>query len=77
VSGELISKDAPLAPLREVGVYVGIQQMEYAGLCGPHLQNPGPYMATGSPFSVAAGRVSFTFGLKGELDGEAGWQMDE
>ncbi len=50
----------------EMGVYVGIQQMEYAGLAAPHLSSFGPYNASGSPFSVAAGRLSFTYGLKGE-----------
>ena len=49
----------------EMGVYVGIQQMEYSGLSAPHLATIGPYSATGGPFSVAAGRLSFTYGLKG------------
>ena len=49
----------------ETGVYVGIQQMEYAALAAPHLHSFGPYNASGSPFSVAAGRLSFTYGLKG------------
>jgi acyl transferase domain-containing protein len=49
----------------EAGVYVGIQQMEYAALAAPHLHSFGPYNASGSPFSVAAGRLSFTYGLKG------------
>ena len=54
------------AALPETGVYVGIQQMEYAALAAPHLHSFGPYNASGSPFSVAAGRLSFTYGLKGE-----------
>lgn len=49
----------------EMGVFVGIQQMEYAGLAAPHLLSFGPYNASGSPFSVAAGRLSFTYNLKG------------
>lgn len=49
----------------ETGVYVGIQQMEYAGLAAPHLHSFGPYNASGSPFSIASGRLSFTYGLKG------------
>ena len=51
----------------EMGVFVGIQQMEYASLAAPHLASFGPYNATGSPFSVAAGRLSFTYGLKGDF----------
>ncbi len=50
---------------REVGVYVGLQQMEYSGMSAPHLPNIGPFSATGGPFSVAAGRLSFTYGFNG------------
>ena len=46
-------------------VYVGIQHMEYAALAAPHLRSIGPYSATSGSFSVAAGRISFAFGLKG------------
>lgn len=49
----------------EMGVFVGIQQMEYGGLSAPHLSSFGPYNASGSPFSVASGRLSFTYNLKG------------
>jgi acyl transferase domain-containing protein len=72
VSWELMAAQLPLlaaataagaAP--EAGVYVGIQQMEYAAMAAPHLHSFGPYNASGSPFSVAAGRLSFTYGLKG------------
>lgn len=52
----------------EMGVFVGIQQMEYGGLAAPHLSSLGPYSASGSPFSVAAGRLSFTYNLKGAID---------
>jgi hypothetical protein len=62
----LLSAAAAGGAMPEMGVYVGIQQMEYAGLAAPHLQSFGPYNASGSPFSVAAGRLSFTYGLKGE-----------
>ena len=48
-----------------MGVYIGIQQMEYGQLAAPHLQKMGPFTATGGPFSVAAGRLSYIFGLKG------------
>ena len=47
------------------GVYVGIQQMEYGGLAARHQPVMGAYTATGQPFSVAAGRLSFCFGFKG------------
>jgi len=50
----------------EMGVFVGIQQMEYSGMAAPHLTAIGPYSATGGAFSVAAGRLSFTHGLKGK-----------
>ena len=49
----------------EMGVFVGIQQMEYSGMAAPHLKAISPYSATGGAFSVAAGRLSFTYGLKG------------
>ena len=49
----------------EMGVYVGMQQMEYVGLSAPYLAGMGPYTATGGLFSVAAGRLSFTYGMKG------------
>eukprot|EP00887_Chlorella_sp_A99_P003341 scaffold26.g3341.t1 len=47
------------------GVYVGVQHMEYAGLAAPFLRTMSPYSATASALSVAAGRLSFTFGFKG------------
>ena len=47
------------------GVFVGIQQMEYGAMASPYLAKIGPFSATGTPFSVAAGRVSYTFALKG------------
>ena len=51
--------------LREREVYIGIQQMEYGNLAAAHLTNMGAFAATGSPFSVAAGRLSYTYGLRG------------
>lgn len=48
-----------------MGVYVGIQQMEYGSLAALHLGTMGAFTATGTPFSVAAGRLSFHYGLKG------------
>lgn len=50
---------------QETGVYVGIQQMEYSGMAAPYMTNIVPFSATGSPFSVAAGRLSYTYGFKG------------
>lgn len=49
----------------ETGVFVGIQQMEYGGMAAQHLPIMGAYSATSSAFSVAAGRVSFTYGFSG------------
>ena len=47
------------------GVYVGVSQLEYAGL-GLQAGTPlNAYYATGSHLSAASGRISFTFGLKG------------
>ena len=39
--------------------------MEYGNLAAKHLPAMGAFTATGTPFSVAAGRISFTFGFKG------------
>ena len=49
----------------EVGVYVGIQQMEYGGMSAPYLMSIGPFSATGGHFSFAAGRMTFTYGFNG------------
>ena len=45
------------------GVYVGIWQSDYQDLTGA--LDVTPYHATGSSVSVAAGRVSYTFSLRG------------
>ena len=47
------------------GVYVGIQQMEYGQLAAGHIASMGAFTATGTPFSVAAGRLSFNYGFHG------------
>ena len=39
--------------------------MEYGNLAANYIQAMGAFTATGTPFSVAAGRISFTFGFKG------------
>jgi hypothetical protein len=57
-----------------MGVFVGIQQMEYSGMSAPYLATIGPYSATGSAFSVAAGRLSFTYGLKGTDSDPRTWR---
>ena len=55
----------PGGTAERMGVFVGIQQMEYGGLAAAHLGATGAFTATGTPFSVAAGRLSFHYGLKG------------
>jgi acyl transferase domain-containing protein len=66
VSWEILAAEAKLGPREpEVGVYVGVQQQEYVGISGPHLLNTGPYSATGGALSVVAGRLSYSFGIKG------------
>ena len=58
--------DPAAVPLsNSTGVFIGIQQMEYGGIASAHISSMGAFAATGSPFSVAAGRISYTFGLKG------------
>ena len=48
------------------GVYVGITSTEYAQLAQRHARGFTPYSATGFlTTSVAAGRLSYTFGLRG------------
>ncbi len=49
------------------GVFIGISWTEYARLCEAHgsAAASGPYAAQGAVLSVAAGRLSFTFGLSG------------
>jgi 3-oxoacyl-(acyl-carrier-protein) synthase/acyl carrier protein len=49
----------------DTGVYVGIQQMEYGSMASAHTPVMGAFAATGTPFSVAAGRLSFTYGFGG------------
>lgn len=51
--------------LKNTAVYVGIQQMEYGSLAAQHISAMGAFSATGTPFSVAAGRLSFTYGFTG------------
>lgn len=39
--------------------------MEYGNLASAHMAAMGAFTATGMPFSVAAGRISFTYGFRG------------
>jgi acyl transferase domain-containing protein len=48
------------------GVYIGISAVDYNKLTAKLRLSPTPYSATGSlSLSVAAGRLSYSFGLKG------------
>lgn len=47
------------------GVYIGIQQMEYGAVAAAHNPIMGAFSATSTAFSVASGRLSFTYGLTG------------
>merc|ERR1712078_82096 len=54
------------AALEGAGAYVGVQQMEYNHLMVRHKAAQSPWMATGVALSVVAGRLSYTYGLRGE-----------
>eukprot|EP00959_Pyramimonas_sp_CCMP1952_P235537 4922370-Pyramimonas_sp.AAC.1 len=45
---------------------VGIQQMEYTGQLARHFERMSPFVATGGTLSVAAGRLAYVYGLRGE-----------
>jgi len=47
-----------------VGVFVGISTPDY-GSVAQSAADISPYSATGSALSVAAGRLSYTYGFKG------------
>ena len=63
--GQQKATGAATTAIGDTGIFVGIQQMEYGALALPHLHAIGPFSATGGPFSVAAGRLSYTYGFKG------------
>jgi acyl transferase domain-containing protein/surfactin synthase thioesterase subunit/acyl carrier protein/NAD(P)-dependent dehydrogenase (short-subunit alcohol dehydrogenase family) len=65
VAYESMTTRLPSERSLDTGVYLGIQHMEYGQLSSRHLWSLGPFSATGGSFSVAAGRISFTFGLRG------------
>ncbi|MED5468963.1 MAG: beta-ketoacyl synthase N-terminal-like domain-containing protein, partial [Cyanobacteriota bacterium] len=48
-----------------VGVFVGISSMDYSKVMAYYMTDLSPYAATGSALSVAAGRVSYIYGLQG------------
>ena len=50
---------------QDCGVFVGVSSTDYARLTDKHLSGVTAYSATSNALSVAAGRVSYTFGLKG------------
>ncbi|DBA84018.1 TPA: hypothetical protein ACH3X1_006502 [Trebouxia sp. C0004] len=49
----------------DCGVFVGVSSTDYARLTDKHQSSVTAYSATSSALSVAAGRVSYTFGFKG------------
>lgn len=61
-----LTEDSSTTPLcRDAGVYVGISQLEYARISLNQQHPVTGYYATGAHLSVASGRISFTFGLRG------------
>lgn len=50
---------------RDAAVYVGLSQLEYAKITLTQRVPVSAYYATGAHLSVAAGRISYTFGLRG------------
>ena len=50
---------------QDCGVFVGVSSADYGRLTDKHLSGVTAYSATSSALSVAAGRVSYTFGFKG------------
>jgi len=64
---ELVSEsmNGGMANERSGGVYVGIQHAEYVSIFNAFNQEINAFSSTSSAFSVAAGRISFIFGLQG------------
>jgi acyl transferase domain-containing protein len=54
-----------LCPPRSAGVFIGLSQLEYARIALEQNTPVSAYYATGAHLSVAAGRISFTWGLNG------------
>ena len=55
----------PERPFAEMGVFVGIGSNDYESLSHQHGMPIGPFSFTAASLSVAAGRISYIFGLKG------------
>ena len=47
------------------GVYVGMSQVDYAGLLFKDVQDMPVYQSTGTSANMASNRISYTFNLKG------------
>ena len=67
---EMVSESTAGTPVgrdgdRHIGVYVGIQHAEYISLYNAYVGEINAFAATSSAFSVAAGRISYIFGLQG------------
>eukprot|EP00889_Picochlorum_renovo_P005164 jgi/Picre1/32194/NNA_007540.t1 len=58
-------RDFKEATNTNTSVYVGMQHAEYIHLYALHNREINAFSATSSAFSVAAGRISYTFSLKG------------
>jgi acyl transferase domain-containing protein len=56
---------APRAAPRDAAVYVGLSQLEYPRITLTQRVPVSAFYATGAHLSVAAGRISFTWGLRG------------
>ena len=63
--GEAVLRYAPVAvPMAARGVYVGMASSDYGALVHRHADK-GAFHATSNALSVACGRVSYTFGMRG------------
>ena len=49
----------------DMGIFVGVSQLEYAAISVAAGSGLNGYHATGAHLSATSGRVSFTFGLTG------------
>lgn len=59
------SSGSSISNKQNFGVYVGVSQLEYARITYETGINLNAYYATGAHLSVTAGRIAYTFGLKG------------
>jgi acyl transferase domain-containing protein len=57
--------ETPLSVEEHVGIAVGVQHAEYAQLAGSVHASPNSYVATGGALSVIAGRIAYSYGLRG------------